>query len=458
MQFFKSPKLKKIISQVKSYPWQESGLSLKFLPQVFSKIEKIILLSLFSLIVILAGIIVYNQWLASTKVMPETGGVFREGIIGESKDLEKHIIRLVNAGLTKYDMQKNIVGDLASSWDINEDGRVYVFHLQPQFNSEDLANQIISQGIWQDIEISTPEPATITFTFKLPFSPFLYTSTEPIFEYGPYRITKENKTEIELSARDDYYAGRPYIDKIIFKFYKDQDELLKAARRGDIDGFALTNDASLIGGFQKLEMKLPRQLMVFFNLSKKELQDINVRKALKENASPGKELELRLVTSDNQKNVEMAEGIVEKWGKNGVKVNLDIKDNVTLQKDIIPKRDYDVLLYGLDYGEDPDPYPFWHSSQIKEDGKNLSNFKNLKGNKLLEEARQEFDFAKREEKYAEFQKILDQEIPAFAVEQEILYYQISQKIKGIEKIVGAFESDRFLEASKWYIGTKRVKK
>lgn len=460
MKIFKSVflKVKKIFSKLKAYPWIQSGQSLKFLPQAFSRLEKIILFVLFGSIIVLVGIIGINHWISSTNLTPENGGVFKEGIVGESKDLDKHLARLVNGGLTKYDLQKNIVGDLAQRWEINEDGKVYVFHLNPQFNSEDLAGQIIGRGLWKDIEISTPDPATITFTFKQPFSPFLYTSTEPIFPYGPYRITKENKTEIELSARDDYYGGRPYIDKVIIKFYRDQNDLLKAAKRGDIDGFSLTSDTPTLSGFEKLEMKLPRQLLIFFNLSKKDLQDVNVRKALKENANPGKALALKLVTSDNEKNVNVAKGIVEKWGKNGIEVNLDIKDNVTLQKTTIPKRDYDVLLYGLDYGEDPDPYPFWHSSQIKEDGNNLANFKNLKGDKLLEDARQEFDFKKREDDYNEFQKILDAEIPAFVVEQETLYYQISKDILGIDKIVGALESDRFLEVAKWYINTKRVKK
>jgi ABC-type transport system substrate-binding protein len=460
MKFLKSIflKLKKNIFQIKSYPFKKTALSLKFLPRVFNKFEKIILLGLSILILAFIGIIGVNRWISSTQAIPENGGVFREGIVGESKDLDKHLARLLNASLTKYDLQKNIVGDMAEKWDINDGGKSYVFHLKPQFNSEDLANQITSSNQWPDIEISTPDPATIQFNFKQPFSPFLYTSTEPIFPYGPYRITKENKNDIELSARDDYYANRPYIDKIIIKLYPDQDSLLKAAKRGEIDGFALTADTPTISGFRKLEIKLPRQLVVFFNLSNKNLQDINVRKALKENSNPGKALELRLVTSDNQKNVEIAKGIADKWSKNGIKVNLDIKDNVTLQKTTIPKRDYDVLLYGLDYGEDPDPYPFWHSSQIKEDGKNLSNFKNTKGDKLLEEARQEFDFKKREDDYNQFQQILDQEIPAFEVSQDILYYQISKNVKGIEKIVGSFESDRFLNVSTWYLNTKRVKK
>lgn len=451
-------KPKKIILLIKKYPFKDTFFALKYLPRVFNRPEKFALLLFSILIILFISIIGYNRWLKSTILVPEAGGIFREGIIGESKDLDKHIARLINAGLTKYDGQKNIVSDLAKSWEITENGKVYVFHLNEQYNSEDLVSRIVSKGMWSDIEIATPDLSTISFTFKQPFSPFLYTSTEPIFEYGPYRITKESRGEVELSFRDDYLGGRPLIDKIIIKFYQNQNDLIKAAKRGDIDGFALTNDVDLNESFTKYETKLPRTLTIFFNLSNKNLQDINVRRAFKENTASPKEIEIRLVTSDSEKNVNFAKEIADKWGKNGIKVNLDIKDNVTLQKTTIPKRDYDILLYGLDYGEDPDPYPFWHSSQIKEDGKNLSNFKNQKADKLLEEARQEFDFQKRSEKYAEFQKILDQEMPFFVVENEILYYQVNKKVNGIEKIVGAFEADRFMNVAKWYIQTKRVKK
>ena len=210
----KLPKLKNLVKKLKEYPWKETVQSLRFLSQVFSRPEKIIILSLFGMLFILIFILGYNDWLSKTKLVATYGGEFREGIVGESKDLDKHLARLLNAGLTKYDSQKNIVGDLADQWEIKDSGKVYEFHLREGFFSEDLANQVISKNLWQDISISSPEPQILTFTFKQPFSPFLYTSTEPVFNYGPYRISKESKDEIELSARDDYYAGKPFINKM----------------------------------------------------------------------------------------------------------------------------------------------------------------------------------------------------------------------------------------------------
>lgn len=453
----KLPKLKTIKNKIIQYPWRETFNSLKFLPRVFTRIEKIIIIMLVGVVFIFTFVLGYQDWLKKTKTVPNYGSEFREGIVGESKDLDNHLARLVNAGLTKYDDNKNIIGDLADSWEIKEGGKVYSFHLRDGFQSEDLANQIISQNIWKDIEISTPEGQIINFTFKQPFSPFLYTSTEPIFNYGPYRISKESKDEVELTSREDYYAGKPYINTIIIHLYSNKDDLLKAVKRGDIQAVSLDEDFEQIKGFEKFEMKLPRDLILFFNLKNNDLKDIKVRQALKENTSLNKELTFRLVSLDKPKNIQTAQAIAERWSKIGVKINLEFKDNVTLQKTIIPKRDYDMLLYGLDYGEDPDPYPFWHSSQINEDGRNLSNFKNTKADKLLETARLEFDFVKREQDYEDFQKILDSEIPMLVIENENLYYQVSDKIFGVGKIVGSTESDRFLNIANWFIDTKRVK-
>ncbi len=443
---------------LQEYPWKDSLQAMKFLPKVFSRLEKFVLLTLFGMILFGSGWFIYHAWLEGTKLVAAHGGQFREGLVGESKDIDKNLTRLVNAGLTRYDKDKNIVGDIAEKWEVKNDGKIYEFYLREGFDSQDLASQILAKNVWRDIDISTPDPRTLTFTFRQPFSPFLYTSTEPIFPYGPYRIAKENKNEVELAANESYYDGRPYLNTIIIKLYSSQDEVIKAAKRGDIDGFGLPAESYQIGDFLKFEMNLPRDLILFFNLSRPSLQDKNVRKALKENTSINKDLNLRLVTSDSPKNEEIAKIMIEKWAQNGIKVNLDIKDNVTLQKTTIPKRDYDLLLYGLDYGEDPDLYPFWHSSQTKEDGMNLSNFKNTEADKLLEQARQEFDFKKREDDYIAFRKILDSEIPMFVVEHQNYYYQISKNVGGVDYIVGSNEADRFLNVASWYTETKRIKK
>jgi len=451
------PNLKKTIEKIKNYPWRDSAKSLKFLPRSLNVPEKLVVIISAIFALLFTGHIWYTGYLGSTKLIPNYGGQIREGIIGDSKDLDQNDSRLLKAGLTKYDNQKNIVGDLAQSWDINDAGKTYVFHLRPGFNAQDLSGEISAQGLWTDITIATPDDQTLTFTFKQPFSPFLNVSTKPIFNYGPYQITKEDKDSVEFQARSDYYGGRPYLDKITLVFFSSEAELEKAIKRGDVQSFALNSGTVSMNDAQKFQIDLPRNLDLFFNLVNKDLSDVKVRKALRENSSPGKALSLRLVTSNTAKNLEYAQKIKDAWGQVGVTVTLDIKDNITLQKTTIPKRDYDILLYGLDYGEDPDPYPFWHSSQMGEVGRNLSNFNNKQADKLLESARQELDPAKRQETYTQFQAILDSEIPMFVVEHQAMTYWVSDSVQGIDSIIGSSEADRFLDVGQWFIKTKRVR-
>ena len=461
--------MKKNLNKKKRFSSFWRGLSLKrlftkdnfnvirSLPKVLSKIDRYLILFFVSVIAVAFFFLWRDYWLKTTHEEPAFGGTYTEGIVGEAKDLDKHITRLMGAGLTYLESTGEIKGDLAESWEIQQDGKVYQFKLRPGYSSSDFANQITTKNIWPNIKVSTPSEDLLIFNFDQPFSPFLYASTEPVFSYGPYKITKEDKTQITLQAQDNYWRGKPHIEKIILKLYPNTESLIKAAKNGDIMGYLKEKDDWQPADFTTYEMSLPRELDIFFNLSKPDLQNVDRRRNLRDNKPIDKDLNLVLVTSENPKNLKVAEDLKAKW--KDLKVNIEIKkyDNITLQRDIIPKRDYDILLYGLDYGADPDPYPFWHSSQIKSDGMNLSNYSNKKAYKLMEKARQTFDFKERDDLYNQLKEILDQDVPFITLEKETCYYSVSDDIKGINKIYGFAETDRFLKVSDWYIKSKRVK-
>lgn len=433
--------------------------AIKFIPRYLSNVDKIVILSLVLVIIIASFFLWHNHWLKSTNEIAAFGGTLDEGIVGKPSDVAKHISRLTGAGLTRLQSSGEVKGDIAESWEILDNGKTYQFKLRDGFNSFDLAAQLESKNIWQNIEIATPEDNLLVFKFKQPFSPFLYISTEPVFDHGPYKVIKEEKTQITLLAQDGYWQGKPYINKIVLHLYVDKNALSQAIERHEIDSYAvLDKGEEREEGAKLLEMPLPRELLVFFNLNKDGVKIKSLRQSLRDNKALDKDYSFILVTSDNEKNVKAAETLKTQWA--ALKVNLEIKkfDNATLQKDIIPKREYDILLYGLDYGQDPDPYPFWHSSQIKPDGMNLSNYTNKQADKLLEDARQTFDFAVRETKYTAFKKILDDDVPFIKISQENFEYMITDEVKGVDKIFGHNEADRFLNINQWYISTKRVKK
>lgn len=451
------------LKQIKKFFSRNTLKAIKFIPKHLSKTDKLLISGLTFVVVIAGFFLWYNYWLGTTKEVPASGGTLVEGIVGEPKDVDKQLARLTNAGLTRLESTGEIKGDIAESWEMLDDGKTYQFKLREGFNSQDLAYQIENKKVWSGIEVATPADNLITFKFKDKFSPFLSISTQPIFSYGPYKITKEEKNRITLMADENYWQGKAHITKIVLRLYPDEESLMNAAKNHEI----MTYVKQVKDGWQSddsnlLEIALPRETLVFFNLKNADLKLKALRQALRDNKPADKNFTFNLVISDSAKNLAMAEKIKADWAPLKVTLNIKKYDNVTLQKDIIPKRDYDILLYKLDYGQDPDPYPFWHSSQMdlakNPGGMNLSNYSNVKVDKLLEDARRDFNFTVREAKYAEFRKIIEDEVPYIRISQDSVYYVVGRQVKGLNKIFGFSATDRFLNINEWFINSKRVKK
>ncbi len=151
-----------------------------------------------------------------------------------------------------------------------------------------------------------------------------------------------------------------------------------------------------------------------------------------------------------------SEILKEQWERLGARVNLEIINPAIIQQEYIRPRNYQTLLFGEVLSADPDPFAFWHSSQKKDPGLNLSLYQNSDVDKLLEEARQEMNPEKRVEKYVEFQKELVDDIPAIFLYSPTYLYPVNKRIKGIEIDQIAIHSQRFSQIENWYINTKRI--
>lgn len=167
-------------------------------------------------------------------------------------------------------------------------------------------------------------------------------------------------------------------------------------------------------------------------------------------------LTVQLTTVDQPSNVESAKLIQKFWQSVGVKTNIRIASGNEMKKEIIKNRDYEALLYAEAIGNDPDPYPFWHSSQNEYPGLNLSIFANREVDELLEDARKITDPEKRRLKYRHFQNILVAELPAIFLYNTLYTYPQSTKIKGFDIQRISVPADRFNNIDEWYVKTKRV--
>lgn len=169
-------------------------------------------------------------------------------------------------------------------------------------------------------------------------------------------------------------------------------------------------------------------------------------------------LKFFLVTADQPILVKTAEILKEQWKKIGVSIEIKKFKIEDLKREIIPKKDYDALLFGEVMGQIPDPFPFWHSSQKGEIGLNLSNYENKKADELLEKIRENLDEEKRGEDLEKFQEILIEDLPAIFLYNPDYLYFVSNKIKGINSDIILTPAQKFDDIENWYIKTKRVLK
>lgn len=169
-----------------------------------------------------------------------------------------------------------------------------------------------------------------------------------------------------------------------------------------------------------------------------------------------KELRFSLTTIDQPEYLEVADFLKDFWQAVGFGVELRIIDSSRIQNYVIKPRSYEALLFGEIVGSDPDPYPFWHSSQIKDPGLNLSVYANKDVDKLLEAARKTSNNQERTQKYTEFQKILAEDLPAIFLYNPVYTYATVKQVKGITLERISIPSDRFIGAEDWYLKTRRA--
>lgn len=169
-------------------------------------------------------------------------------------------------------------------------------------------------------------------------------------------------------------------------------------------------------------------------------------------------LEFELVTTDWPELSQTAELLKTQWQKVGAKLNVKILTVSDLQQNYIRTREYDSLLFGQAITFNPDLYSFWHSSQKRDPGLNLSLFDNSQADGILESVRQEPDESKRVDSYKKFQELLAKEVPAVFLYGPTYLYPVANSVHGMTIQNINMPADRFVDVSKWYVKTKRILK
>jgi len=181
-----------------------------------------------------------------------------------------------------------------------------------------------------------------------------------------------------------------------------------------------------------------------------QIQQVRVKKGIF--------LQITLTVVDQPETISAAELIKESWEQIGIKTDLQIVDKSKIFQDVIKSRNYQALMFGENLGSDPDPFPFWHSSQNEYPGLNLAIFSDKNIDKLLEDARKTNDWNTRLTDYQKFQSILATDLPAIFLYNSTYTYPQDSRLKGNNLTNISIPADRFADIGNWYVNTKRIRK
>lgn len=400
--------------------------------------------------------------------------------------------------------------DLAKTWEVSEDGLEYTFNLVEnvkwhdgeKFTSKDVKwtidNIIEQKGVRVDRlkdvkEIKCPDDNTVVVELKSPNAAIinvigtieimpahLYEGTDwldnPANQHpigtGPFKFVEHKKgVSVTLEAFDDYFLGRPEIDKIIYMNIPDENTVVQAYLNNEVDvmDLAAAISPAAVPTLEKTPntkiqtmISTDRQYMVT-NMQKSPWDNVKVRQAIAyaldrdemvKKAHKGYAVKaegfytpgVKWAYTDEykmpEKNIEKAKQLLDEAGfkpdSDGVRIKdaeivifqfavftdiarvaqanlkeIGIESTITTLEyaawnERLKKGDFDIAIIGGNHGPDPD------GMSIRVGTGGILNFMGYSSpvvDSLLKKGVVESDINKRREIYVELQKVLSEDLP-----------------------------------------------
>jgi len=270
---------------------------------------------------------------------PDYGSTYNQGVVGlidkinplfVRNEAENVATKMIFSGLTRVIDGNTIVPDLAKSWTVSEDGKVYDFILKNNIYWHDgesfTANDVIyTIGLIQNSETKTSLFSTwngvtvkkineyeVKFTLPAQYPDFLTVASQTILpkhllssvdpknikiaEFnqkpvgtGPYKFIRfdqfGSQAEVVLESNDNFAISRPFIQNINLIIYDDDRSLYDGLARRQIDGVLEINpeNYSEIKNFSNTNIKsinFPEAQVMYLNTKNTILSDKSIREAI----------------------------------------------------------------------------------------------------------------------------------------------------------------------------------
>lgn len=332
-------------------------------------------------------------------------------------------------------------------------------------------------------------------------------STTPVtsgaFSYNATQtIGSTGEKIVYLNPNPDYYKGGPLLDSFAVHAYPTIEEIISAINLGTVTATAeiLPIDADKVTATNIYEKQtsLNSGVFAFLNTRSPIFSHKTLRKALQQGidmrslrAPLGDELPLdypllasqvgfddfpaipeydpdaakekiksaglaedqvvRLATIDSGYLPALAENLRFQLENLGLKVEVQVMPaGQEFLMGIIRPRNYDILLYEIELGSDPDLFAYYHSSQTIENSLNLSNYSSALASDAILAARSTMDQTIRDAKYEAFLKAWVEDVPAIGIYQVNLSYFVNRNVRTFsEDLRLVTPTDRFNDVSFW---------
>ncbi len=328
--------------------------------------------------------------------------------------------------------------------------------------------------------------------------------TSGAFTFNAVQSSADGQEVYYLSANPDFYKGKSMLNSFAIHTYASSDAIIKA-----INSSAVTATAALSGSdtekitasqFLIKNSSLNSGAFIFFNTTSETVKNRNLRAAIRQGinidlirsqAPETLALDYPLISSQikldtypeipsyNQEeaknkiaelsgnepiNVEIAtvssgylpkiaNAVAEELKNLGINANVSVyEESQEFLTNIISRRNYDILIYEIELGADPDLLPYYHSSQVSSSGLNLSNYRNALVDDLLLGARDTLDETLRIRKYETFLEYWVADVPAIGLYRPNLTYIYNRNVRTYSNnniLVTAL--DRFTDINTWAV-------
>ncbi|MBR3135279.1 hypothetical protein IKG54_01795 [Candidatus Saccharibacteria bacterium] len=332
-------------------------------------------------------------------------------------------------------------------------------------------------------------------------------STSPVtsgaFTYNASQaVGTEGEKVVYMNANPANYQGKPLLDSFAIHAYLSANDIKTAMQSGAVTATAeldATDDDDISSNsIIKKQAALNSGVYAFINTTSPLMNNVNLRRAIQKGidlkslrAPLGDEMPLDYPILDTQisglsypalpeydpnsaKQMISEAGLSEGAELNLVTVNTGylptLADNLELQLtglgfkvnkriaepgqdfliNVVRPRSYDILIYEIDLGANPDLFPYYHSSQSGGSGLNLSNYNNKLLDALILGARGSMNPEIRTTRYDTFLKYWVEDVPAIGIYQVDMTYFYNKNVRTFPddyRLVSA--TDRFNGVESW---------